>query len=85
MRVTCPAQRSCLSISMASTLVGVCSRQDLFVGDVVTEALDAHDGSQAPLVERVPTDYDLLSAEDPGFCPVEKSGEDCSPVNLDLG
>ena len=29
---------------------GVCSRQDLFVGDVVLP-LDAHDGSQAPLVE----------------------------------
>ena len=62
---------------------GVCSRQDLFVGDVVLP-LDAHDGSQAPLVEAF-QQFDLLSVEDPGFCPVEKGGEDCSPVNLGLG
>ena len=62
---------------------GVCSRQDLFVGDVVLP-LDSHDGSQAPLVKAF-QQFDLLSVEDPGFCPVEKGGEDCSPVNLDLG
>ena len=61
---------------------GVCSRQDLFVGDVVLP-LDAHDGSQAPLVEAL-QQFDLLSVEDPGFCSVEKGGEDCSPVTLDL-
>jgi len=59
---------------------GVCSRQDLFVGDVVLP-LDAHDGFLVEVFQQ----FDLLSVEDPGFCPVEKGGEDCSPVNLDLG
>lgn len=62
---------------------GVCSFQDLLVCEIALP-LDAQDGSQASLMKSL-QHLHLLPVEDPGFCTVEKRGENRSSIDLDLG
>ena len=60
----------------------VYSLKDILVGDIVL-SLDAQDGSQASLLKSL-QQLHLLPVADLGFSTVEKSGENCSFIDLDL-